>query len=109
LTPHEEAPAARSGDTVYLSIASANRDPGVFDNPDAFDITRPSGGPAHLSLGVGSHFCLGAALARLELGSLFTAVAEIAPDIRLAGPAAPGLSNQFIHSLSALPVAIGAG
>ncbi len=106
LSPVGDEHLARPDDTVYLSIASANRDPDVFDSADAFDIARPSGGPSHLSLGVGAHFCLGAALARLELGSLFTTVARIAPQIRLAGPARPGLSNQFIHSLAGLPVAV---
>jgi cholest-4-en-3-one 26-monooxygenase len=105
LTPREQEHIAKAGDTVYLSIASANRDPGVFDDADTFDIMRPAGSP-HLSLGVGTHFCLGAALARLELGHLYGAVAEIAPRISLAGPATPGLSNQFIHSLAGLPVTI---
>ena len=103
LTPREQGHIANAGDTVYLSIASANRDPSVFDDADTFDITRQSGSP-HLSLGVGTHFCLGAALARLELGHLYGAVAEIAPGISLAGPVTPGLSNQFIHSLAGLPV-----
>jgi hypothetical protein len=40
------------------------------------------------------------------LGSLFTAVAEIAPTISLAGPVQQGPSNQFIHSLAGLPVTI---
>jgi cytochrome P450 len=106
LASHEQGPQAQPGDTVYLSIASANRDPHVFDNADTFDITRPPGSPSHLSLGVGSHFCLGAALARLELRNLYEAVAQIAPQISLAGPAKPGLSNQFIHSLAGLPVTI---
>jgi cytochrome P450 len=99
-------PTASSGDTVYLSIASANRDPEAFDRPGDFDIHRWPGERSHLSFGVGSHFCLGAALARLELTSLFASVAEHAPGIRQAEPALPGRSNQFIDSLSGLPVTV---
>jgi cholest-4-en-3-one 26-monooxygenase len=97
---------AAPGDTVYLSIASANRDPEVFEDADTFDIGRAPGARPHVALGVGAHFCLGAALARLELGNLFAVVAEIAPRIQLAGAAEPGHSNQFIHSLAGLPVTV---
>jgi cytochrome P450 len=106
LSAHDHQQVAQAGDTVYLSIAAANRDPEIFDDPETFDFERPPAARPHLSLGVGSHFCLGAALARLELGSLFTAVAEIAPTISLAGPVQQGRSNQFIHSLAGLPVTI---
>jgi cytochrome P450 len=106
LSSSDPAQTAAAGDTVYLSIAAANRDPDVFDEPDVLDIERPPAARSHLSLGVGAHFCLGAALARLELGSLFTAVAEIAPGMQLAGVPRPGRSNQFIHSLASLPVSI---
>lgn len=52
------------GQQALVVIAAANRDPGVFDQPDHF---RPGrGGPAPLSFGYGAHYCLGAALARLE-------------------------------------------
>ena len=68
LSARDDAHTAKAGDTVYLSIASANRDPDVFDDADTFDITRPAGRARISSLGVGAHFCLGAALARLELG-----------------------------------------
>ncbi len=106
LSSRDPAQTAAPDDTVYLSIASANRDPDVFEHADTFGIGRPPAPRSHLSLGVGAHFCLGAALARLELGSLFAAVAEIAPGMSLAGQATPGGGNQFIHSLAGLPVAV---
>ena len=101
-----ESPVAAAGDVIYLSIAAANRDPEVFPDGDRFVIERPAGWRTHVSFGVGAHFCLGAALARLELNSLFAAVAELAPRIRLAGNIGPGKSNQFIDSLSHLPVTL---
>jgi cholest-4-en-3-one 26-monooxygenase len=106
LSLRESAQTAAPDDTVYLSIASANRDPDVFEAADAFDISRILGARPHLALGVGAHFCLGAALARLELSSLFAAVAGFAPGMQLAGDARPGHSNQFIHSLADLPVTV---
>jgi cytochrome P450 len=106
LSPRDSRPTANPDETVYLSIASANRDPEVFDEPDTFDIGRGPAARPHLALGVGAHFCLGAALARLELGSLFSAVAQIAPGIELAGQPQPGHGNQFIHSLARLPVRV---
>jgi cytochrome P450 len=54
----------RKGDFVALWLASANRDPRVFDRPDEFDITR--GQLRHASFGTGVHMCIGNALARLE-------------------------------------------
>ena len=53
------------GERVALLYPAANRDPAVFDEPDRFDVTRSS--TMHLAFGHGTHFCLGANLARLEV------------------------------------------
>jgi pimeloyl-[acyl-carrier protein] synthase len=67
-----------SGQTVYLMMAAANRDPDAFPDPDELDIDR-SKTPNHLGFAYGIHFCLGAALARLETE---VAIATILPPTR---------------------------
>jgi cytochrome P450 len=57
----------RKGDLLFLGMASANRDPEIFPEPDRFDITRNSMMQKHLSFGFGPHTCLGMGLARREL------------------------------------------
>ena len=61
--------AVAEGDRVILLYPSANRDEAVFDDPFRFDVTRPSN--PHLAFGHGTHFCIGANLARFELQLLF--------------------------------------
>lgn len=56
-----------AGDTVYLALGAANRDPAVFDEPDAFRLDRPGDTAKTLAFGGGAHYCLGARLARIEL------------------------------------------
>ena len=68
-----------------LMLAAANRDPAVFADPDRFDITRTDAGE-HLAFSSGIHYCLGAALARMELAAAFRALAVRFPTLRLAGP-----------------------
>ena len=53
-----------AGSAVLLIVASANRDPRRYENPDVFDIHRED--TQHLTFGFGLHYCLGASLARLE-------------------------------------------
>jgi cytochrome P450 len=89
---------------VFVILAAANRDPAHFSRPDVFDITREPDG--HLAFGDGIHFCLGAALARLEGAIAFASMIERFPHLRLAKPdAAPKYKGSyFLRGLSALPV-----
>ncbi len=76
----------RRHDMVYLVQAAANRDPDVFADPDRFDLQRNP--TDHLGFGFGLHYCLGAAVARLEGSIALDAVARRLPDLR-AGPEPP--------------------
>jgi cytochrome P450 family 130 len=71
------------GAMVRLVWAAANRDEREFSNADAFDVTRPA--PRHLGFGVGTHFCLGARLARLEARVAFEELLARVPDYELTG------------------------
>jgi cytochrome P450 family 142 subfamily A polypeptide 1 len=95
------------GDDVLLVYPAANRDERVFDEPDRFDITRDPN--EHLAFGIGTHFCLGAALARIELVCLFEALLERMPDLHLVDDAEPpdrGLN--FVTGYRTMPVRFGA-
>jgi cytochrome P450 len=74
--------------TVALLLGGANRDPDVFAEPDAFDITRVNA-KDHLSFSSGLHACLGASLARLEAAISLRALFERFPDLQLDGTATP--------------------
>ena len=71
----------REGDTVGVFYPSANRDEDVFEDPDRFDVTRQPN--YHLAFGHGSHFCLGANLARVELRAAIRALLPILPQMEL--------------------------
>lgn len=72
----------RRGDAVSVVLGSANRDAAHFPNPDAFIIDRDPN--RHLAFGLGPHYCLGAALARLEGRIAIAALLDHLPDMRLA-------------------------
>jgi cytochrome P450 len=94
----------RKGDQVVLFYLSANRDEGVFADPDVFDIDR-SPNP-HVGFGgPGPHLCLGANLARRELAVMFRELFTRAPDIRATGEPEPLLSG-FDNGIKRLPYEI---
>ena len=66
---------------------SANRDESVFDDPERFDVLREHN--HHVAFGFGTHFCLGASLARLEIRVMFEELLRRIPDWRLAPGAEP--------------------
>lgn len=73
----------RQGQRVFLVLAAANHDPEVFDEPDVLRLDRPNSN-FHVAFGFGAHFCLGAALARLEAGIAVPALLTALPRLRLA-------------------------
>jgi cholest-4-en-3-one 26-monooxygenase len=89
------------GDKVLLWYVAANRDEAVYDDPQRLDVTR---NPDHQAFGAGGrHFCLGAALARLEIRVLLEETLRRFEDIELAGEPTHARS-MFLNQLKTLPV-----
>ncbi len=89
------------GDKVVMWYVSSNRDEDRYEDPEFFDVHR---NPEHQAFGAGGrHFCLGAALARLELKILFEETLKRFPGMTLAGDPDPALS-PFLNQLKRLPV-----
>jgi cholest-4-en-3-one 26-monooxygenase len=89
------------GDKVVMFYVSSNRDESRFEDPDRFDVNRNA---EHQAFGAGGrHFCLGTALARLELKVLFEETLARYPDIELDQPPVP-VESMFLNQLKALPV-----
>jgi cytochrome P450 len=96
------------GATVYPVVASANRDPNVFSEPDRFDIHRADG-VQHVGFGFGTHFCLGASLARLEAKIAFQTFATRFPRLELSADpdSLTWGGGAQLRGLTALPVRLG--
>jgi cytochrome P450 family 142 subfamily A polypeptide 1 len=91
-----------AGDRVFLLYQSANRDEDVFDAPDEFRIDRDPN--PHLAFGVGTHYCLGANLARAEIEVVFTELFARLRDIRAADPASLDRGDSsLVLALNHLP------
>ncbi|AOS64792.1 cytochrome P450 [Actinoalloteichus hymeniacidonis] len=75
----------RAGDLVLLDTGAANHDSTIFAEPDAFDIQRAAN--SHLAFGHGTYYCVGTALARIELQVAFEQIITRFPKLRLAVPA----------------------
>jgi cytochrome P450 len=91
----------REGDKVVMWYVSSNRDETRYEDPDRFDVTR---NPEHQAFGAGGrHFCLGAALARLELQILLEETLARFPAMELAGTPTV-VESPFLNQLKTLPV-----
>jgi cytochrome P450 len=94
----------KAGDKLLLYYWSGNRDEAVFKDPEVFDITRDPN--PHIGFGgPGPHFCLGAHLARREIGVMFRELFRRVPNIRSTAPPDRLLSN-FINGIKHLPYEI---
>jgi cytochrome P450 len=106
-TPREDADIAghrlRAGRPVILMLGAANRDPGVFTEPNRFDVSR-SDARQHLAFSAGAHYCLGAQLARLEARIALRALFDRFPQLTLdASPTRR--ATRVLHGYAQLPVA----
>jgi pentalenolactone synthase len=94
----------RAGELLLLDTGAANHDPAIFPDPGRFEITRRAA--HHLTFGHGARYCIGAALARIELRAVFTQLTPRFPAMRLAVPVAELQLNTGLLTggLAQLPV-----
>jgi cytochrome P450 family 142 subfamily A polypeptide 1 len=93
----------KAGQQVVLMYSSANRDETVFEDPHVFDVTRDPN--PHISFGFGTHFCLGAALARFELRLMFEELIGRLDDWAWADEVgARRVPNSFVRGIETLPI-----
>lgn len=96
----------RAGETLIVSLASANRDAAVYTDPDRLDLHRSEA--QHLAFGHGVHQCLGAQLARAEMTLAFRALLRRLPGLRLAVPpeeVPTAAEDKVFYGVHSLPVA----
>ncbi|MFI6292615.1 cytochrome P450 [Nonomuraea sp. NPDC050790] len=92
------------GDFITASLAAANRDPALCENPDDLDVTRPR--THHVAFGFGPHQCLGQNLARMELEIAYPALLRRLPGLRLAVPLeeVPTRDDMLVYGVHRLEV-----
>lgn len=91
------------GEKVLMFLASANRDPRRWDEPDRYDITRRTSG--HVGFGSGIHMCVGQLVARLEGEVMLTALARRIASIEISGPVERRYNNT-LRGLDRLPLTV---
>ena len=92
----------RKGELFHLGIASANRDPERYADPDRFDVGRADS--KHLGFGWGMHFCMGASIARMEGRVAFETLLRRFATIELEGPPPPWAPATALRTLERFPV-----
>jgi cytochrome P450 len=106
LTDHELGGLrVRAGQPVVLLVDRAGRDPRRWAEPERLDLTR--NGPPHLGFGTGIHFCLGAALARMEAAEALTRLHRTFPGTALTTSEPRWRASTTFHALEELPVRLG--
>ena len=93
----------KKGQTLFLAIGAANRDPEQFDDPNRLDFDRPDN--RSLSFGHGIHHCLGAALARLEARIVLPLVCDAFPDHRVQHTGIRWKRSMTLRGPIELPIA----
>jgi cytochrome P450 family 142 subfamily A polypeptide 1 len=91
-----------AGQQLVLMYSSANRDPAHFRDPERLDVTRHPN--QHLSFGFGTHFCLGASLARLEIRVFFEELLRRVRAMRLVEGSLVEMPNAFVYGLKSARV-----
>jgi cytochrome P450 len=93
------------GDSVFIMLGAANRDPSRYESPDALDLTRTDVYP--LTFGGGIHHCLGAALATTEIDALFRSVASRFPSLGIAGDRPRHRDRLAFRGVASVDLAVG--
>mgnify|MGYP006270921927 CR=1 FL=1 len=97
-----------AGTFMFPALAAANRDSGVFSEPDRFDITRVPSNSSHMTFGSGIHYCLGASLARAELQEAFIILSQRLRNLRIDGQVRFKAAIAGIFGPDSLPIAFDA-
>jgi cytochrome P450 len=98
----------QAGTSVALSVMAANRDLSAYDNPDAFDAERFKATPKpHLTFGRGSHFCLGNAIARVEMQEVLDVMLTRYPDLEVLTDSPQWVPFLRVRRFEQLPIRLG--
>ena len=91
-----------AGTQVLMMYSSANRDPAHFVEPEVFDVTRTPN--HHIAFGFGTHFCLGAALARLEIRTFFEEFIRRVDSFNVVAGSVEEMPNAFVYGIKAATI-----